>query len=107
MNKTEKKYIRVGSCKRCGRCCKADFLLNACSAKEKELLKKLSGRRNILKDLKGERCKHVWFKKRKARCKIYESRPDFCRAFLTGPNDIVEGCGFSFKEITNQGEENV
>ena len=98
---TKKTFERVGSCNRCGRCCKADHLLDACTEKEKRLLRNLSHNKQIDKDLKGFRCKHVWFKKRKARCKIYENRPEFCRLFPTGPDDIVAGCGFAFKEAVS------
>lgn len=34
----------------------------------------------------------------KARCKVYDYRPDFCRDFPEVPDDLVDGCGFYFVE---------
>ena len=102
MIKQDKKYIRVGSCNRCGKCCKADHLLEACTDQEKRILRNLARDKKIEQKLAGFRCKHVWFKKRKARCKIYENRPEFCKYFPTGPDDIVAECGFKFKELVKE-----
>jgi len=87
---------RVGSCKRCGRCCQGKALLPSCTEAEKELLKEVAGE-GALDKLKEHKCKHLWYKKRIARCKIYENRPPFCKAYPNVEGDLIEGCGFSFK----------
>jgi Fe-S-cluster containining protein len=60
------------------------------------MLKVLAGQ-GIVEKMDGHKCKHLWFKKRKARCKIYKDRPEFCKLYPNVPSDLIEGCGFRFK----------
>lgn len=90
--------VRVGSCKRCGRCCQGKTLTGSLSGRDVEILVKMLGAEGF-EQLKKGKCKSLHFKRRKAVCKIYKDRPWFCQAFPAQPNDLVDGCGFSFKEV--------
>lgn len=92
---------RVGSCNRCGRCCQGQHLMVSLTEKEKQVIENLVGSSGVSK-LKTHRCKHLYYKRRKAVCKIYEGRPDFCRLYPNEPGDLIPGCGFSFKEVNDE-----
>ena len=87
---------RKGFCKRCGKCCQTYFLYKDFSLIDKIIIRIkiiLAGKKFDIKD----KCKYLYFKKGKAICKQYNSRPEFCKRFPDNPTDIVDGCGFSIK----------
>lgn len=76
LNKTKTK---IKQCRRCGKCCQSQTLLELCTEEEKNLFKliyKIMG-----KDINNTPCPHLEFRMGIAICKIYKDRPQFCRDF--------------------------
>lgn len=90
---------RKGFCKRCGRCCKTRLLMKGMPLKMK-LIMFLFAPRLIWRYVTGGGCQFLTFDKDgKARCKIYDRRPWFCREFPSEPKDLIDkDCGYYFKE---------
>ncbi|MFA6971407.1 MAG: YkgJ family cysteine cluster protein [Gallionella sp.] len=101
------KWLRIGECKRCGRCCKADFLLKACNVWEKIILWfMLRSKGAKMDNLKGFTCPHLAEADGKHVCLTYEHRPEFCKKFPASPRDLIdEDCGFRFVDHDDDGFE--
>jgi len=85
---------RKGACKRCGKCCQTYYTYGSMKPIEKIIVRIkvfLKGGRIDLKD----KCRYLYFKKGKAICKNYASRPGFCKDFPDVPTNI-DGCGYYF-----------
>lgn len=77
--------MKIGGCKRCGNCCKADTLLFDLFNKE------------IPDSLKDFKCPYLFYNNKIAYCNQYKNRPFFCRDYPVEPNDLIKDCGFNFK----------
>jgi len=89
----------MGSCKRCGECCKfsnTDLRLLSSLLGTGDVLYMLHPFLEGLKD--GEKCPHSKLRGGKGFCKIYNKRPKWCRDFPTSPYDIISipNCGYYF-----------
>jgi len=80
--------LRIGECRQCGKCC--DPLTIPARV---EVYK----RHKIMFSL-WEPCRHFEYRNGKGLCKIYDSRPERCRAFPILPADIeaLPECGYRF-----------
>ena len=87
----------MGACLRCGKCCEADNLLKGLTWFEKFILASHKGIK-IFRKLKGFKCPHLRIRRHKAICKIYDKRPEFCKKYPADRTELIEGCGFYFKE---------
>lgn len=114
--KERSKYERRGKCKRCGRCCTAKGLIwSKIQSEEKGFTNEDELKAKIIEKWgeDGEEfykaflemvCPHLKIikrsagKKRRCLCTVYDDRPTFCKDFPELPSEVVEGCGFYFKE---------
>jgi len=81
-------FWRIGSCRRCGKCCQTNTLLSHI----KEELEKLGLRQDAV-------CPHLKHNlDGTTTCLIYPRRPKFCREFPGSPADIagLPDCGYRF-----------
>lgn len=107
-----KKYIRTGSCKRCGACCSRIYVRHGRhtinSEKEFIVLKHLHPFYSYLKVEGKDELGLIFscsnFDEENHICKIHKRRPGICRRY---PDEIIfsmgaclsEGCGYSFSPI--------
>ena len=108
----QKKYIRKGQCKGCGRCCQRIYVRHAKDIiKTEEEFKKLKtlhffyGYLKVLdKDEIGLVFECTKLNKETGKCTAYSRRPVLCRQypveeiFMMG-GSITEECGYSFEPI--------
>lgn len=78
---------KVGKCNNCGKCCNLDMNILAIDLERNEVYE--VGKRQT------KRCSG-WNEKEK-KCDAYEIRPAICRVYPCTPNNLCEGCGFSFE----------
>lgn len=83
------KFVRIGQCLNCGRCCNMRTLLPG--------VKEVA---NLLGERSGD-CPHLCRGTKTALCNQYRTRPPFCAAYPAEHADLIEGCGFSFVEVAN------
>lgn len=109
---------RVGSCKRCGNCCKYivyPYKVPENEAQRNETIRWLSDHsRTRVYEIKADPtmvfvevfspCKYLKFSKsQKAKCRLYERRPSMCRNF---PMAKAFNCsGFDFVLVSEEGKE--
>jgi len=89
---------RIGSCSRCGDCCRFQCLFGSLTLSERERLREIFG---YLPEGQLRQCPHLELAKgHKTRCRIYERRPSHCKAFPAEPQDIegLSKCGYKFEE---------
>jgi Fe-S-cluster containining protein len=108
----QRKYIRKGSCKGCGRCCRRIYVRHARDVikteEEFEKLKTLHYFYGYLKVLDKDETGLVFecskLDKESGKCTAYNKRPVLCRQypmeeiFMMG-GSITENCGYSFEPI--------
>ena len=112
-DRSKEKLIRKGYCCQCGECCSNRTLMSDKDASQMiEALTKASERfptykqaclqtvKSLMQD-RNHQCQHA--EKRKGGkwiCRIYEKRPDFCKAYPAEPNDIhnVKNCTYYFEK---------
>jgi len=101
-------YIRIGKCKRCGKCCEGHYIIrghNRQVLKENLIIMGLSP--EIIDWIASQdfKCPYLTYKYENGRkiavCTIYENRPKECREYPKEPADLLPGCGFSFVEVKN------
>jgi len=103
------KWIRRGTCQKCGKCCQANFLLKGLNFFERLLIKLYAGKK--FKMLKGHKCHNLFEAGGKYVCMIYEHRPDFCQKYPASPRDLIPpdkvtpDCGFWFMTHGDDGFE--
>lgn len=88
---------RQGECKRCGKCCTFDNLWATLSPGMKGVVAKIVGEEKI-KKTKGMKCPFLEFNGELVFCLQYKNRPPFCREHPKTEKDLVEGCGYYFKQ---------
>lgn len=83
------KWLRIGRCLRCGKCCDASTLPQRLVIYQKHGVAAL---------IRGEPCPHFEYRNNKGFCKIYEGRPEICRLFPVMPIDVeaLPSCGYKF-----------
>lgn len=91
-------YKRVGTCQRCGRCCRGrplfDSIVNGDSGYSKELVAAIQV---FACDIDKMNCPDCTVDKSGfATCLKYKDRPEFCKLYPAEPSDLIPGCGFSF-----------
>lgn len=82
--------VRLGTCKRCGKCCDPATLPARIEAYRRQ------GINFIMQHPQG--CTHFRYEDGKGVCAIYERRPLMCSVFPRIPADIdaLPTCGYSF-----------
>lgn len=111
---TSKGYLRVGRCKRCGRCCRGHWAVRGHNPKVLRDTGLMLGIQpdlidELIDELSSEKfnCEHLrWGRKggrRIAVCSIYDGRPQACRDYPAEPADLLPGCGYSFIGKANLG----
>jgi len=94
--------MRLGKCNRCGQCCKFARLFYNCDPKTKSFLYKGAGQDKIQIMLKcGAICPNLELKNNLPTCKIYKTRPSFCKEFPQSEIDI-KGLNCNYKFIKFQ-----
>ena len=90
---------RIGECLRCGRCCQTKYIYGAMNIFAKINLRFKLWRNKQKFDINTQ-CQHLRFRRGKAICKHYKTRPAHCNKY---PEDhkLIEGCGY---RIINQKE---
>ena len=85
-------WERRGDCRRCGRCCAGDKISPGEFADDENV-------REFVRII-GTDCEHLMQdSENRAVCGIYPDRPQVCRDFPAGPDDLdlIDGvCGFHF-----------
>jgi len=92
----EKKWVRVGKCRRCGACERVDNLPVRLRIYELFSYGWVAH---------AGPCPHFYWDNGLATCAIYHNRPWMCREFPRDPIDLVAlpGCGYSF--LDNEGRD--
>ena len=101
------KYIRVGKCLRCGKCCTMEHLFKSMPRKDKEALRKnnpILYRLFALAAKQKVKCPYLEYRNGKAYCTIYPNRPQFCREYPATPEDLIPGCGYRFIKVEEERE---
>ena len=95
-----KKLIRKGHCLQCGQCCK---LINLMATESNKWVRPS---REILQQMEGVVCKHLYFAKGKGYCRLFgkPGRPLACILYPTSPKDLLPGCGYYFVEVECEDE---
>lgn len=83
------KWLRIGKCLQCGKCCDPSTLPSRVAVYQKNGVKAL---------IHGEPCSYFEYRDGRGFCKTYEGRPEMCRLFPVMPIDVeaLPGCGYRF-----------
>lgn len=100
-------FKKEGWCIRCGRCCKGRHLYGVMTANDIEFKAKVDKVMEIWQS-NPERtsCSFLTIKHGFATCKIFENRPEGCKAYPSNPEERIQHCGYKFVPIKKE-ENNV
>ena len=89
----ERGIIRIGKCNNCGKCCEGNVKIYSCIGNTIELTRRVD-----------KPC--FYYNEENKTCKSYNNRCDWCSLFPYLPENLYEGCGFSFIKIEDLLEKN-
>jgi Fe-S-cluster containining protein len=88
--------MRIGKCSQCGRCCTFHSLWKTLKWKEKFMLYLL--RPKLFWIDKNFNCPYLIIKNGRYECSIHNHKPTFCREYPASPKDLIDHCGYEFKD---------
>ncbi len=97
-------YVRIGECRKCGKCCNQIYSIDTYTEKEFKFMQFVYHpyRRFYIKgkDEAGNfifACKHV---SPEGHCTVYDKRPNLCKSYPVGKYNrsltLPDGCGYKF-----------